>query len=396
MPQDEFMKKFHILLILSLISALLPFSLPCLAHSFDKSIKTKTKGTTSPGILKTDEFSLNTRNVKVIRSAGKILWIGTANGVLRYDTTTRDQYEIFDNQNVLLSNGIFGIVLDGNDNPWIMTYGGGLSHFDGEQWFNINTPQGLCDSFVYDLKFDGENTLWIATWSGANRVRGDLFSRDSWEAFTKKNTDGGLIDDWVYDIEIGEDGRVWFGTESGLSVYDGKGWKSWNHSSGLGADIEQVRQDNSGAMSQFEGTHHAGHAEDIPNIKNADYRPNYVVSMLLDPKGRLWIGTWGGGLSVFDTRTETFRNFTVQDGLPGNYILSIEEGPYGDLWIGSNGGLSRFDGETFLNYSKMNGLIGPFVFSIEFAGDHSLWMGSHSGMNRFKFDPEDRELIKID
>lgn len=386
------MKHFHIYLILSLIPALIPAPV----HSFEKPVAVKTQGVASPDILKADEFSMNTRNVKVIRSAGKTLWIGTANGVLRYDTTTANKYDIYDNQNVLLSNGIFGIVMDGNDNPWIMTYGGGLSHFDGKQWHNINTPQGLCDSFVYDLKFDDNDTLWIATWSGVNRVRGDLFDRKSWKSFTKKNTKGGLIDDWVYDIETGPDGRVWFGTESGISVYDGSKWKSWNHANGLGADIERVKNDNAGAMSNFKGQHHAGHAEDIPNVKDSDYRPNYVVSMLLDPKGRLWVGTWGGGLSLFDTRTEKFRNFTVEDGLPGNYILSIEEGPHGDLWIGSNSGLSRFNGKSFLNYSEMNGLIGQFVFSIEFADDHSLWMGSHGGMNRFKFDSQSRELIKIE
>ena len=385
------MKNFRILLILSLIAGPLPVQ----AHSFEKFLSAKTQGTSYPHILKSDEYSLNTRNVKVIRSAGKYLWIGTSSGLLRYDTETRDKYDIFDNQNVLLSNGIFGIVLDGNDNPWITTYGGGLSHFDGNQWYNINTPQGLGDSFVYDLEIDHTDTLWIATWSGANRVNGDLFSRNSWQSFTKKTTQGGLIDDWVYDIEIGEDGRVWFGTESGISVFDGNKWQSWNHTNGLGASIDLVKKDNLGSMSQFQGTHHATHTGDLPNVKNADYRPNYVVSMLLDQKGRLWVGTWGGGLSVFDTHTEKFRNFTVGDGLPGNYILAIEEGPYGDLWIGSNGGLSRFDGKTFLNYSEGNGLIGAFVFSIEFATDHSLWMGSHFGMNRFKFDPVSHELIKI-
>ena len=386
------MKRFFFLLIVS-IFAVIPLAQ---SEAFEKPLAPKTAGNPYPHILKTDEFSLNTRNVKVLTSQGKTLWMGTANGVIRYDTTTANDYTVFDNQNGLLSNGIFGIVIDANENPWIATYGGGLSHFDGKRWININTPQGLCDSFVYDLEFASGDTLWIATWSGANRVRGDLFSRNSWESFTKKNTKGGLIDDWVYAIEIGNDGRVWFGTESGISVYDGSQWKSWDHTNGLGADLKLVQKDNQDAMAQFAGTHHTAHAADLPNVNSAEYSPNYVVSMLLDQKERLWIGTWGGGLSVFDTRTETFRNFTVGDGLPGNYVLAIEEGPYGDLWIGSNGGLSRFDGKTFTNYSEVNGMMGAFVFSIAFSTDRSLWMGSHRGMNRFNFDPEGRELIAID
>ncbi|MDA0690538.1 MAG: hypothetical protein O3A78_01750 [Nitrospinae bacterium] len=387
------MKRFFVLLIISILAGFPAVQ----AEAFEKPLADKTTGNASPHILKSDEFSLNTRNVKVLTSQGKTLWVGTSNGVIKYDTTTANHYEIFDNQNALLSNGIFGIVLDGNDNPWIATYGGGLSHFDGAQWHNINTPQGLCDSFVYDLEFSpADNTLWIATWSGANRVRGDLWDRKSWESFTKENTNDGLIDDWVYAIDVGDDGRVWFGTESGVSMYDGKKWKSWSHANGMGAELKHVKSDNQGVMSQFAGNHHSQHATDLPNVENADYRPNYVVSMLLDEKQRLWIGTWGGGLSVLDTRTETFRNFTVQDGLPGNYVLAIEEGPYGDLWIGSNGGLSRFDGKAFTNYSEHNGMIGAYVFSIAFGEDHSLWMGSHRGMNRFKFAPEGRGLMKMD
>jgi ligand-binding sensor domain-containing protein len=387
------MKRLSVLLIISILAGFPAVQI----EAFEKPLAAKTTGKPSPHILKADEFSLNTRNVKVLTAQGETLWIGTANGVLKYDTTTASDYEIFDNQNALLSNGIFGIVLDGNDNPWIATYGGGLSHFDGAQWHNINTPQGLCDSFVYDLEFSPkDDSLWIATWSGANRVRGDLWDRKSWESFTKENTKGGLIDDWVYAIDVGEDGRIWFGTESGISLYDGKNWKKWDHANGLGAKLKRVKNENQGIMSQFAGNHHSQHAADLPNLENADFRPNYVVSMVLDEKERLWIGTWGGGLSVFDTRTETFRNFTVQDGLPGNYVLAIEEGPFGNLWIGSNGGLSRFDGKTFVNYSEQNGMIGAYVFSIAFSEDRSLWIGSHRGMNRFKFDPEGQELIRID
>ncbi len=385
------MKRFCKLLIISFFLGFPPGQ----AHAFDAPLAAKTKGEGYGHILKTDEFSLNTRNIKVLTLQGKYLWMGTSNGVIRYDTTTANGYEIYDNQNALLSNGIFAIVMDKAGKPWVGTYAGGLSHFDGKEWLNINTPQGLCDSFVYDVEFQGD-TLWIATWSGVNRVQGDLFSRKSWQAFTHENTKGGLIDDWVYAIELGKDGRVWFGTESGVSMFDGTQWQKWNHANGLGAELDLVKKDNADTMSGFQGEHHATQAADLPNVESNDYRPNYVVSMLMDQKQRLWIGTWGGGLSVLDAATHKFRNFTVRDGLPGNFILSLKEGPYGDLWIGSNGGLSRFDGQTFLNFADINGLGGNFIFSIEFTPDHSLWTGSHQTMNRFRFNAETRKLIKFD
>ncbi|PIQ96828.1 MAG: hypothetical protein COV67_07455 [Nitrospinae bacterium CG11_big_fil_rev_8_21_14_0_20_56_8] len=313
--------------------------------------------------------------------------MGTTVGLILYDTTTPENYLVFDNRKGLLSNGIFAVKLDNKGRPWVGTYGGGLSYHDESRWVNLNTPQGLCDAFVYDIEFAGDS-IWIATWSGANRLRGDPFSRSSWERFTVENTHGGLIDDWVYAIEVGKDGRIWFGTESGISLFDGTAWRNWNHRNGLGAPYETVKDDNADGVSYFEGNHHERHSHALPNIEDQTFRPNYVVSMLLDRANRLWIGTWGGGLALLDTQNFTFRNFTRKDGLPENFVLSLAEGPGGNLWIGTSGGLARFDGETFTRFSKMNGLLGDFIFSLEFGPDHSLWVGGHYGMNRLILDPQ--------
>ncbi|MBL7020094.1 MAG: hypothetical protein ISR86_06085 [Nitrospinaceae bacterium] len=314
--------------------------------------------------------------------------MGTGLGVIRYDTDTRENYEVYDNQNHLLSNGIFAINFDSHNLPWIGTYGGGLSHFDGSRWNHYNTPQGLNDAFVYDIEFDNKS-LWLATWSGVNKITGDPASRKNWQSFTVENTEGGLIDNWVYAIEIEPSGKIWFGTETGISsLHNGK-WKNLNHKNGLGANYEQVQHENQGIVSLFQGQHHFSQASpSIPNMQTSDYRPNYVVSMLRDKKNRLWIGTWGGGLSLLDTQTLTFRNFTVKDGLPGNFILSLEEDGSGGLWIGTNDGLSRFDGKTFQNFSAINGLKSKFIFSIEASPDHSLWVGSNRSLTRMILDPE--------
>ncbi len=174
-------------------------------------VSEKTSAMPWPHILKTQTFSLNTRNIKVLTSHDRHLWMGTGLGVIRYDTRTSENYEIYDNQNHLLSNGIFAISFDSENRPWVGSYGGGLSHFDGKEWNHYNTPEGLNDAFVYDIEFD-KKSLWLATWSGVNRVTGNPASRKNWQSFTVENTDGGLIDNWVYAIEIEPSGKVWFGT----------------------------------------------------------------------------------------------------------------------------------------------------------------------------------------
>lgn len=312
--------------------------------------------------------------------------MGTNAGIIRYDTHTNEDYDIYDNQNHLLSNGIFAIRLDPENRPWIGTYGGGLSYFNDKKWIHYNTPQGLNDAFVYDIKFD-KKSLWLATWSGANLVTGDPGLRKNWQSFTVENTEGGLIDNWVYAIEIAPSGKIWFGTESGISSYENGKWESFNHNNGLGAPYAQVIQENQGILSLFQGQHHSA-PPSIPNIQTSDYRPNYVISMLLDKKNRLWIGTWGGGLSMLDTSNLTFRNFTMKDGLPGNFILSLEADKSDGLWIGTNAGLSRFDGKTFQNFSAINGLKSKFIFSIETTPDHSLWVGGNRSLTQIILAPE--------
>ena len=363
--------------------------------AFESPIADKTLGNSHPHILKKETFTINTRNIKVLKAKNNFLWIGTSNGLLRYDTSGKENIKVFDNTNKLLSNGIFSIAIDKDGFPWIGTYGGGLSHFDGKTWNNFNTPNGLNDAFIYDIQIEKEN-IWLATWSGVNysTLKTDL--KNSWESHTVENSGGGLIDNWVYAVEIDNSGRKWFGTESGISTYLNGKWKKFNHTHGLSAPYEKVRKANRDIMSMFQGQHHAAQASpSIPNIQAADYKPDYIVSMILDKKNRLWIGTWGGGLSMLDTKTFRFRNFTTEDGLPGNFILALEEDHSGKLWIGTNNGLSQFDGKVFNNFSRINGLKSKFIFSLEASRDHSLWIGGNRILTRIIIDPSSGSPLNL-
>jgi ligand-binding sensor domain-containing protein len=50
---------------------------------------------------------------------------------------------------------------------------------------------------------------------------------------------------------------------------------------------------------------------------------NSVVGILADDEGNLWLST-GKGLSKFNPKTETFRNYDVSDGLQGNEFDGVK------------------------------------------------------------------------
>ncbi|EHR72993.1 putative transcriptional regulator [Burkholderiales bacterium JOSHI_001] len=328
-------------------------------------------------------FRVGNRNVKDIYSEGTVTWVGTSGGVIRYDTQT-DKYDLFDNRSGLLSNGIFHVSrLDGK--IAVGTYGGGLSLLDEKtgKWDTINIPDGLGDAFVYDLLKAKNGDVWIATWSGVNRIKGGkLKDRSAWELHTVESTKGGLPNDWVYGLAEGKDGIVWLATEGGLARFDNGKWDNWNHAKGLGAPYEKVKNDIAFKNDPAKvSSHHARQKQEmgLQGIDSA-YNPNYIVSLAVEKDGTVWAGTWGGGLSRFGGKT--WNHYTVADGLPGNHVFMLHLDPKGTLWIGTNNGLAKREAENkYKVFNTNDGLFSNTVFSMTTGADGSLWVGSFGGVS---------------
>ncbi len=331
-------------------------------------------------------FRVGNRNVKALLADGEVVWVGTSGGVIRYDIS-KDDYRLYNiDSGSLLSNGVFHLGKLG-ERLLVGTYGGGLSLYDSaaDQWRNYNIPDGLADQFVYDTALDQRGDLWIATWSGVNRVRGArLDDPEAWETFDVANTNGGLPNDWVYGVEVAPDGSVWLATEGGVARYHQGQWRHWNHQDGVGAPFDEVKdaiqfKSDPGAASR----HHARqkHEQGLDRI-NVAYNPNYIVSLAVGRDGVVWAGTWGGGLARFDGQRWT--NYTTRDGLPGNHVFMLYIDRDGTLWIGTSAGLARFraDGEGFVTLTRADGLYADNVFSLSRAADGSLWVGSYGGVAR--------------
>ncbi len=77
-----------------------------------------------------------------------------------------------------------------------------------------------------------------------------------------------------------------------------------------------------------------------------------VSSLLIDGRGRLWVGTLGGGVAVLTGRDSRgrprFRRIGVADGLPTLNIGKLLADSAGRVWASTDDGLAVIDPQTFV------------------------------------------------
>ena len=93
------------------------------------------------------------------------------------------------------------------------------------------------------------------------------------------------------------------------------------------------------------------------------------------------------GLNKYNPETDAFSHYFVSDGLPHNYVVGILEDSHGHLWLSTLGGLSRFDPqeEVFENYYQSDGLQGNWFWRNAYHQNENseMFFGGVNGFNVF-------------
>jgi signal transduction histidine kinase/DNA-binding response OmpR family regulator len=125
----------------------------------------------------------------------------------------------------------------------------------------------------------------------------------------------------------------------------------------------------------------------------------YVVNIFDDGQGKLWLGTWAGGINIFDTKSGSFSYMMVDKEIYGplktNDIGSVYKDSKGFLWFASTG-FTKFNplNQKFEWISTADGL--PHNASADILEDNfgKIWMSTINGLALL--DPVSKEIRVFD
>lgn len=284
-------------------------------------------------------------------NAGNI-WIGTQNGLNRYDGFDVRTFRPGDAENASISdNFITSLQIDHLGILWVGTLNG-LNRLDPTvgQFDRVNTVADVSELVVLSLHLD-QQQLWVGTNQGL------LLWHDASQRLIKPIIE--QQQQWLHQVSItaitsNNQGKLWLGTSRGLFI------------------IEPQQQ-------------HIAAAANFPFPKSA------IMSLHYDNAGRLWVGLEHEGLLMQHPDTGVWQQMPVHHGTndPFNVeIRTITSTADGDFWLGSLQGLSRFSFDNdhwqqraryYHHRQNPNSLGGGRVVSILQDRDGSVWVGTWNG-----------------
>jgi ligand-binding sensor domain-containing protein/signal transduction histidine kinase len=306
----------------------------------------------------------------------------------------------------LSSSMVLSIFVEPSRVAWIGTDGGGLNRFDPvTETFTHFThttanPNSLNSNVVWSVYRDHLGTLWVGTEAGLDQL--DEMTGRFIHRFHNSLDPDSIAGNMV--VAIGEDreGALWIGTQAGLDRFDRSSNKFihyYANNDSDGVTHDQVVTFFEDANANFwVGTFNKGlyrldwKTNQYTFYQNDPHNPgslssNSIMKITRDSAGNIWIATAGGGLNKYLPATNSFKVYTEKDGLPNSVVYSAVQDGAGDLWLSTNFGLSRFDpkSETFRNFTASDGLQSNEFNMGAFASgqDGALYFGGINGLNVF-------------
>ncbi len=304
------------------------------------------------------------------------VWVHPRGGGFSYYDKTTDTLLPFYNDpslpNWQFSHLLHSLFVDRQDNIWISTRSDGIEKITltsgSFKLNNFSEEPRFLNSEIRTVFEDAHRNLWIGSKDGAILV----FDTDrKFKGYLSINGSVSKTDKplkiMAYAFIEDNQGSIWIGSKGeGIFVLDGLAGKP---------DTYHIKQYKSNTSNPYSLSH------------------NTIHSLHQDSQGRIWIGTFGGGLNLFDRKNDRFINHTnllkgypMETGYRIRTINSVE----GTLFVGTTLGLivcdmndTPVDSATYNVYTKTykneDGLKSNNIYHVYVTKDNEVYIATQGG-----------------
>ena len=323
------------------------------------------------------------------------IWLGTNDGLNRYNGYEFKIYNYEEYQNSISHNGITDITEDKYGNIWVNTVSGvNKINKKTEKISNYTEINGkIKEDSTTEIIVTKDNNILVGTYEGLNIYNA---KEDRFDIILEQKD--GILSSCIYSIDEDINGNIWIGTELGLNKLskDFKVLETYTSESeiyNIFCDDENgfvwAGSDSSGLLKIDKNTKEV--TQYINDIEDENSIPaNQVGVIIRDSKGNLWVGTTNG-LARYNEKNDSFDVYKNKvydkNSLVYNDVRSIIEDREGVLWVGTYSGISIFDTESSIKYYNA-GLDDGYLLSENMVhgiyedDEGYLWIGSRTkGVN---------------
>lgn len=355
-------------------------------------------------MMGTDPFSLSNNAVRTItrdREGG--VWIGTFYGGVNYlhgEDKVFEKYYPTGLSGSLNGNVVREIRPDSHGNIWIGTEDAGLFRLDEktQRFEGFSGPHGPVDSRNVQGVTVDQNSLWIGTYDNGIYVM-DIPSGRIVSHYRKDGSNGLRTNSFITFLKS-PDGTLYAGSASGLyrfregstsfeyledvaeggfihCLLAGRNGKIWIGTYGKGLYVYDISSGSSGKV-----------LSDTGDYEKLEFE--YITSLYEDDGGRVWFTTEGSGFSYVERETGKVKRYIPGKDIEFAIYCAMLQDDRGNLWITSTRGLLKFnpDSNKFITYTKDDGLVdNNFSYNSSYMDkDGRMYFGTLRGLVSFHPD----------
>ena len=293
-------------------------------------------------------------------------WIGTqGGGVCIYNG---NEFKYITKQDSLISNRVYSIS-QLNDEIWVGCKGGvSLFNLKGQfiKNYRFKIPSILAKSCV-----EFKNDKWIGTSNGVFKIEKDKLK--------KYTLNPNVSDINIQSILVENDSELWLNTPKGIfnllkipnKLNSNRGLSNTNITVSVNVNNQWLIGSYGGGIQLYDKS------KGIVTPKRFEILKNEIILDILVNEDEVWIATLNKGVFVWNIKSNEVKNFTVNNGLSNNHVRILKKDKWGNIWIGtSGGGISIYNNSPFLKYNKANGLNSNYIYNVIKDKNQNLWVST--------------------